>query len=410
MISNNLSVIITSSHIQSHPNIKIIKETIDSLKLINEDNLEIIITHDYSENVDFLNYLNNLKEYIKNLKYKNIKILTSDKHVHLTGTIRNAINYVKTKYVLIVQHDLSFIKKFEIDKIILDMEKNPKIKCVRFNKRENIKTGFDGINDLFGKEIECENYSYTRTPAWSDNNHLCLSSYYEKLILKECLDGKPMEEQVHGRSINEETHSKWGTYLFGKNYEGPYIKHTDGKNYTGQQKILPYMNNTEIVDLISYITKDTEMLEIGGGHSTIFLSKFVKRLVTIEHNSEWSKSIQDSLKNFNVDWTLYLIEPNWPQKHPFCPAEDGQFTNYVNFISTLSDNQFDVVLIDGRDRVKCSLASIPKLKVGGILLVHDFWNRKKYHSLIDVPELELIVDSNSYSNLESNTLVAFVKI
>ena len=170
------------------------------------------------------------------------------------------------------------------------------------------------------------------------------------------------------------------------------------------------MTNDEIVDLVSYITKDTEMLEIGGGNSTIFLSKLVKRLVTIEHDLKWSKSITESLKNLNVNWELHVIEPNWPQLHPFYPAENGQFTNSVNFISTLSDNQFDVVLIDGRDRVKSTLASIPKLKVGGILLIHDFWNREKYHTLLNTPELQLIVDSNSYVNLVTNTLAAFKKL
>ena len=47
-----------------------------------------------------------------------------------------------------------------------------------------------------------------------------------------------------------------------------------------REKILPYMTNDEIVDLVSYITKDTEMLEIGGGNSTIFLSKFVTQTTT----------------------------------------------------------------------------------------------------------------------------------
>jgi hypothetical protein len=151
------------------------------------------------------------------------------------------------------------------------------------------------------------------------------------------------------------------------------------------------------------------MLEIGGGNSTIFLSKLVKRLVTIEHNLEWSKTIENRIKNSKIDWTLHVVEPNWSQIHPFQPAENGQFDNYVNFISTLDDNQFDVILVDGRDRVKCALQSIPKLKKYGVILIHDFWNREKYHVLLDNNELELIVDSNSYNKIPNNTLVALKK-
>jgi hypothetical protein len=40
----------------------------------------------------------------------------------------------------------------------------------------------------------------------------------------------------------------------------------------------------------------------------------------------------------------------------------------------------------------------------------DFWNREKYHSLLNTSELELIVDTNSYLNLNTNTLAAFKKL
>ncbi len=405
----NLSVIVTSSFIKSHPSIEIIKKTLESLKFINHHDFELFITHDYSAEDNFFAYIENLKNYLKKSNYPDIKILLSDKPVHLTGTIREAIKYVKTKYVLIVQHDLPFIKNFDVNKIISDMEEAPHIKYVRFNKRKNIKAVFDALNDLFGKEISCTNYTYTRTPAWSDNNHLCLTSYYENLILKECLDGRPMEDQLHGKSIDEKSHSKFGTYLFGKNHDGPYIEHTDGKNFQSDMKILPLMNSEEIVDLVSYLSKHTFMLEIGGGKSSIFLSKIVKQLVTLEHDRKWANQISDFGNIDHSSWDLHVVEPNWPQSHCFQPAEPGQFDNYVNFISTLEDNKFDIVLIDGRDRVRSTLASLPNIKQGGIILIHDFWNRSKYHSLLSNPGMELIEDKNSFGKIPSNTLVAFRK-
>ncbi len=180
-------------------------------------------------------------------------------------------------------------------------------------------------------------------------------------------------------------------------------------NKNKSKRYLPYMNSEEISDLITYIDKDTEMLEIGGGNSTLFFSKIVKRLVTIEHNKEWGDKISNDMKVVSkCDWKIHVIEPSFPQSHPFQPAEPGQFDNYVNFISNLEKEQFDVVLVDGRDRVRCTLASIPLLKKGGILIIHDFWNRPKYHSVLHISELELIKDDNSYENSE-NTLVAFRK-
>jgi predicted O-methyltransferase YrrM len=171
------------------------------------------------------------------------------------------------------------------------------------------------------------------------------------------------------------------------------------------------MNNEEIVDLVTYINRDTEMLEIGGGNSTIFLSKIVKKLVTIEHDENWSRTIKSEMEksNFSSNWELHVVKPNWNQLHPFSPAEEGQFINYTNFILSLPDEQFDVILVDGRDRVQCVKNSISKLKKNGVLLIHDFWNREKYHSILDLNELDLIVDTNSYVNPSSNTLASFKK-
>lgn len=175
------------------------------------------------------------------------------------------------------------------------------------------------------------------------------------------------------------------------------------------EKYKPYMTSDEISDLVTYINRDTDMLEIGGGNSTLFFSRIVKRLVTVEHNKEWSDKISNDMKSFSkCDWSLHVIEPSFPQSHPFQPAEPGQFDDYVNFISNLEKDQFDVILVDGRDRVRCAIASIPLLRKGGVLLIHDFWNRPKYHSVLQLHELELIKDDNSFENTE-NTLVAFKK-
>ena len=167
-----LTIIITANFIPSHPKIKLIQETIESLQLINmPHDTEIILAHDYNNHINYIKYFEKLNEYIKS--YSNIKIIKRKDHGHLTGNIRNALQYVNSKYILVIQHDLSFITMFDIQKVIYDMEENDNIKYVRFNKRKNIKTSWDALNNLFGLQVKQENYTYTRTPCWSDNNHLC---------------------------------------------------------------------------------------------------------------------------------------------------------------------------------------------------------------------------------------------
>jgi len=228
-MNRDYSIIITASLIKSHPSIDFIKSVIESLHHINIDkDTQIILAHDYSNNNRYDDYLQNLREYISDKR--NIKIVVSDTNGHLTGNIRNAFYFIDTEYVLILQHDLPFIKSFDINKVISDMRENTELKHIRFNKRSNVKVLSDSINDLFGKEIESTNYKYTRTPSWSDNNHICKSDYYRNIILKECQDGRPMESYLISKSKTEDIHSKYGTYIFGPINEPAYIKHIDGRN------------------------------------------------------------------------------------------------------------------------------------------------------------------------------------
>ena len=173
---------------------------------------------------------------------------------------------------------------------------------------------------------------------------------------------------------------------------------------------IPYMNDTEIVHLMRYINKNNEVLEIGGGHSTIFLSKFVKRLVTIEHNKEWGKTINTILRENNIITEIRIIEPDFPQSHPFQPAQPNQFDSYINYLSSLQE-MFDVILIDGRDRVRATNALVKNVKEGGYLIIHDFWNRPKYHSVLSLNGLELVIEKNSHlTDKIEDTLVVLKKV
>jgi hypothetical protein len=88
---------------------------------------------------------------------------------------------------------------------------------------------FDAQNDLFGEQQKGINYFYTRTPCWSDQNHICTTAYYRDIILNECKDGSFMEHRLIDKSKTEEIHKKYGTYIFGPLDEPAYITHTDAR-------------------------------------------------------------------------------------------------------------------------------------------------------------------------------------
>lgn len=232
-MSSNLTIVITASFIPTHPSRFIIEKTLESLKYINmRPGTKIVLAHDYNDSDDYAKYLKNINDYAEQSPM-DIEIAMCAEHGHLVGNVRNAFARIASKYALVIQHDLPFVRKFDIQKVMEDMEENPGIKYVRFNKRSNIKTEFDAFNDLFGFQQIQKNYTYTRTPAWSDNNHLCLTSYYTDIVLKECDNGGPMEKILHGKITDIESHEKYGTYLFGPLEQKRFIKHTDGRKTTG---------------------------------------------------------------------------------------------------------------------------------------------------------------------------------
>lgn len=244
----SLTIVVTCSFIPSHPSIQIVKGLLESLQYTNCDpSTPIILAHDYNNNPMYKKYLDNLHEYTKN-RY-NIQIVVRENHGCLTGNVRNALQYVKTEFMLLLQHDLPFTRVLpDIYKVMADMRANPSLKHVRFNRLVNTHNMYDKFY-LFGKQVSGPNYSYTRTPGWSDNNHLCLTSYYNDLIMKECPDGTFMEGHLYWKIHNEESHEKYGTYLFGPLDEPPYTGHSDGR-FTNSRPRVVILSNCQIYKTI----------------------------------------------------------------------------------------------------------------------------------------------------------------
>ena len=125
-------------------------------------------------------------------------------------------------------------------------------------------------------------------------------------------------------------------------------------SYSFNDFFIPKLNNT------------LEIFEYGSGNSTIFLSEKVKNIISIEHNKEWFEKMKFKLsKNVNLK---------------FVPLDKygGEYSKVI----LKEDKLFDVIIIDGRDRVNCIYNSIKKLKENGILILDDS-QRTNYKKGID---------------------------
>jgi hypothetical protein len=143
------------------------------------------------------------------------------------------------------------------------------------------------------------------------------------------------------------------------------------------------------------------MLEVGGGSSSVVWTRYVKELVVVESSQFIAEKIKDTVAKLpsGSDLTVHWTPPNFQQDKLSVGAKPGQFDDMIKFITNLENEKFDFAWIDGRDRLRSAEASIHSVKIGGFIAIHDFWQRKKYHSILNNPSLTVDKDiaGNTYS-------------
>jgi len=131
---------------------------------------------------------------------------------------------------------------------------------------------------------------------------------------------------------------------------------------------LPWMNYAVIAFLQNRLNRSMRLFEFGSGYSTIFYAKLVDNVIAVEHNAEWFDVITDRLPS-----NAKVIYHEKIEKSNYCKA-----TNAFN-------QKFDVIVVDGFDRVNCMLNALSSLKDNGVLILDDS-RRASYQEGIDYYE------------------------
>jgi hypothetical protein len=243
-LKDQLTIIVTASPIPTHPSLMIIEQTLESLKCIDSSNtVDVILAHDdfhpgSSNEVrqSYNEYLSSLtKKYSSNDRFQIIKL---QEWGCLAGNILNAIKFVKTPYVLIVQHDFKFTEVIDVENCIIAMNSFSRIKHIRFNRQPNYPYVFDRDPKRRGKHYREETFSHqnlsrdldlTKTLGWSDNNHLCKTEYYRDVISQLVRNQKTFPEHPCNLASNTILHRLFGTYIYGEIGKKGVIEHLDGR-------------------------------------------------------------------------------------------------------------------------------------------------------------------------------------
>jgi hypothetical protein len=128
---------------------------------------------------------------------------------------------------------------------------------------------------------------------------------------------------------------------------------------------VPWMVYPAIDFLAPRLRADMSVFEYGCGNSTLWWAARVRELVSCEHDRAWYEKIRP-LAPANV--TMHHV-----------PLEPGG--DYCRLVATFRD-AFDIVVVDGRDRVRCAINAVGALKAQGVILWDDTY-RTEYQEGYD---------------------------
>lgn len=113
------------------------------------------------------------------------------------------------------------------------------------------------------------------------------------------------------------------------------------------------------------LSKDMDVFEFGSGSSSIYLADKVNSITSVEHDKDWYELVKSKMPS-NVKLIFKDLEYG------------GEYSQAV----TNENSLFDIVIVDGRDRVNCCINSVSKLKKNGVLIFDDA-HRPEYQESYD---------------------------
>jgi hypothetical protein len=148
---------------------------------------------------------------------------------------------------------------------------------------------------------------------------------------------------------------------------------------------LPWIAFSAIDFLKEHAGPEMRVFEYGSGSSTLFWSRRVKEVYSVEHDADWAKKVKQGISEKaikNVELFQVLPQKRNVSKEidiadPYQYTTDDEalkeysFEDYVKKINEFPDKSFDFVIVDGRARPSCIVASIEKLKAGGYLVLDN---------------------------------------
>jgi hypothetical protein len=196
MNKDNITIVVVTSILPSHPDTLILDETIASVRSHFPEN-EIILQIDglREERLERKDAYDEFKSRVlwKCLhQWKNVLPIIFDEHSHQTNMMKETIGLVQTAAIVYVEGDAPLTPDIEIDwQKCLDLLEYEKANTIRFHFEASIPVEHEHL--MFGLED-----GFMKTTQWSQRPHLSLTKYYREVVLPACDERTFIEDKFHG--------------------------------------------------------------------------------------------------------------------------------------------------------------------------------------------------------------------
>lgn len=184
-------------------------------------------------------------------------------------------------------------------------------------------------------------------------------------------------------------------------------------------RLYPFiMSDDEKKAFDEVIRKSGHYLEFGlGGSSLRAIRKSKAKIYTVESSPEWIDQMRKYLVLSYAERKRLVIHsvnigPTGEWGYPKSGNDERLFEGYSSSVFDRIDSKsIDLALVDGRFRVACTMKIImschgnKNLKI----LIHDFWNRKQYHTVLKYLDVVKRVDTLGIFTIKDNVDIESVQ-
>ncbi len=127
----------------------------------------------------------------------------------------------------------------------------------------------------------------------------------------------------------------------------------------------PWLTEEANTILDSVMLKSDCGVEMGSGRSTLWLSKRLGSLTSVEHNGEWFQQVQKMLNDQGVSNVSYH------HCEELAEGQDPGGSSYVGVIDRFGPETLDFALVDGIYRDHCTVRLFERIRPGGLLVIDN---------------------------------------